>query len=95
MAPATHQPAPSDTQGNVSCQLAVVMVFGRRVAPALWRLAFKAPASWVVLGVGGSALAVGAEPQATCRACDSAPLVLPPGRDTSFKKKRPPRTTKG
>jgi hypothetical protein len=34
MAPATHQPAPSDTQGNASRQLAVVVVFGRRVAPA-------------------------------------------------------------
>jgi hypothetical protein len=76
MAPATHQPAPSDTQGNASRQLVVVMVFGRRVAPALWRLTFETPISWVVLNVGGSALAVGrAVPQATCRACDSAPVV--------------------
>ena len=77
MAPATHQPAPSDTQGNASRQLAVVVVFGRRVAPALWRLTFAAPISWVVLNVGGSGLAVGLLPQATCRACDSAPVVLP------------------
>jgi hypothetical protein len=40
MAPATHQPAPSDTQGNASRQLAVVVGFGRRMAPALWRLTF-------------------------------------------------------
>jgi hypothetical protein len=46
MAPATHQPAPGDTEGNASRQLAVVVVFGRRVAPALWRLAFEALASW-------------------------------------------------
>ena len=75
MAPATHQPAPSDTQGNASRQLAVVVVFGRRVAPALWRLTFQTLVSWVVLNVGGSALAVGVFPQATCRACDSAPVV--------------------
>ena len=82
MAPATHQPAPSDTQGNASRQLAVVVVFGRRVAPALWRLTFETLISWVVLNVGGSGLAVGAYPQATCRASDSAPVVLPepPGR---------------
>ena len=30
----------------------------------------------MVLNVGGSELAVGAVPQATCRACDSAPVVL-------------------
>jgi hypothetical protein len=29
MAPATHHPAPSDTQGNASRQLAVVVVFGQ------------------------------------------------------------------
>jgi hypothetical protein len=58
--PATHQPAPSDTQGNVSRQLAVVMVFGRRVAPALWRLTFVPLTYWVSLIVGGSGLAVGA-----------------------------------
>ena len=81
MAPATQQPAPSDIQGNASRQLAVVVVFGRRVVPALWRLTFAAPISWVVLNVGGSGLAVGAVPQATCRACDSAPVVLErPGR---------------
>ena len=40
MALATHQPAPSDTQGNASRQLAVVVVFGRRVVPALCRLTF-------------------------------------------------------
>jgi hypothetical protein len=79
MAPATHQPAPSDTKGNASRQLAVVVVFGRRVAPAPWRLTFEALVSWVVLSVGGSGLAVGAYPQAqaTCRACDSAPVVPP------------------
>ena len=33
--------------------------------------------SWVVLNVGGSGLAVGAVPQATCRACDLAAVVLP------------------
>jgi hypothetical protein len=75
MAPATHQPAPGDTQGNASRQLAVVVGFGRRVAPALWRLTFETLISWVVLGVGGSGLAVGAYPQATCRACDSAPVA--------------------
>ena len=81
MAPATHQPAPSDTHGNASRQLVVVVVFGRRVAPALWRLTFQTPISWVVLSVGGSELAVGLLPQATCRACDSAPVVLErPGR---------------
>jgi hypothetical protein len=48
MAPATHQPAPSDTKGNASRQLTVVVVvFGRRVAPALWRLTFAALISWV------------------------------------------------
>jgi hypothetical protein len=31
--------------------------------------------SWVVLSVGGTGLAVGAVPQATCRACDSAPVA--------------------
>ena len=62
MAPATHQPAPSDTQGNASRQLAVVVVFGRRVVPALWRLTFETLISWVVLNVGGSGLAVGAVP---------------------------------
>ena len=81
MAPATHQPAPSDTQGNASRQLAVVVVFGRRVAPALWRLTFETLVSWMSLSVSGSALAVGAVPQATCRAFDSAAVVLPkPGR---------------
>jgi hypothetical protein len=59
-----------------SRQLAVVVVFGRRVAPALWRLTFAALISWVVLSAGGSGLAVGAYPQATCRACDPAPVVL-------------------
>ena len=35
----------------------------------------------MVLNVGGSGLAVGAVPQATCRACDSAPVVPErPGR---------------
>jgi hypothetical protein len=48
MAPATHQPAPSDTKGNASRQLAVVVAFGRRVAPALWRLTFETPTSWAV-----------------------------------------------
>jgi hypothetical protein len=37
---------------------------------------FQTPISWVVLNVGGSELAVGVFPQATCRACDSAPVVL-------------------
>jgi hypothetical protein len=46
------------------------------MATDVWRLN-EAPTSWVVLGVGGSALAVGAAPQATCRACDSAPLAPP------------------
>jgi hypothetical protein len=77
MAPAIHQPAPGDTQGNVSRQLAVVVVFGRRVAPAPWRLAFEALVSWVVLNVGGSGLAVHLVPTYTCRACDSAPVVPP------------------
>ena len=76
MAPATHQPAPSDTQGNASRQLVVVMGFGRRVVPALWRLTFAAPISWMSLSVGGGALAVGLLPQATCRAYDSAAVVL-------------------
>ena len=81
MAPATHQPAPSDTQGNASRQLAVVVVFGRRVAPALWRLTFTAPISWVSLSVGGSALAVRPVRTYTCRAYDSAAVVLErPGR---------------
>ena len=81
MAPATHQPAPSDTQGNASRQLAVVVVFGRRVVPALWRLTFAAPISWVVLNVGGSGPAVDLVLTYTCRACDSAPVVLErPGR---------------
>jgi hypothetical protein len=31
---------------------------------------------FLVLNVGGSGLAVGAVPQATCRACDLAPVVL-------------------
>jgi hypothetical protein len=85
MAPATHRPAPSDTQGNASRQLAVVMVFGRRVAPALWRLTFEALVSRVVLNAGGSGLAVGAVPQATFRACDLAPVVLAlPGRPLLF-----------
>ena len=75
MAPATHQPAPSDTQGNASRQLAVVVVFGRRVVPALWRLTFETPISWMSLNVGGSELAVGAVPQATCRACDLAAVI--------------------
>ena len=36
----------------------------------------------MVLNVGGSGLAVGVVPQATCRACDLAPVVLtcPAGR---------------
>jgi hypothetical protein len=38
----------------VSLVLAVVVVFGRRVAPAPWRLAFEALVSWMLLGVGGS-----------------------------------------
>ena len=59
MAPATHQPPPGDTQGNASRQLAVVVGFGRRVVPALWRLTFETPISWMSLNVGGSALAVG------------------------------------
>jgi hypothetical protein len=81
MAPATHHSAPSDTEGNASRQLAVVVVFGRRVAPALWRLAFTALISWASLSVGGSALAVGFYPQAACRAYDSAAVVLErPGR---------------
>ena len=81
MAPATHQPAPSDIQGNASRQLAVVVVFGRRVVPALWRLTFAAPISWVVLNVGGSGLAGSAALPATCRAYDSAAVVLErPGR---------------
>jgi hypothetical protein len=54
----SHQPAPSDTQGNASRQLAVVVVFGRRVAPALWRLTFAALISWMSLSVGGSGLDV-------------------------------------
>jgi hypothetical protein len=83
MAPATHQPVPSDTQGNASRQLALVVVFGRRVAPAaLWRLTFEALIPWVVLNAGGSGLAVGVLPRATCRACDPAPVVPPAGRDT-------------
>ena len=76
MAPATHQPAPSDTQGNASRQLVVVVVFGRRVVLALWRLTFETPISWMSLNIGGSELAVGAVPQATCRACDLAAVVL-------------------
>jgi len=81
MAPATHQPAPSDTQGNASRQLAVVVVFGRRVVPALWRLTFAAPISWMSLNVGGSGLAGRAALPATCRACDLAAVVLErPGR---------------
>ena len=81
MAPATHQPAPSDAQGNASRQLAVVVVFGRQVVPALWRLTFQTLISWVVLNVGGSALAVHAAWTYTCRACDSAAVVLDrPGR---------------
>ena len=81
MAPATHQPAPSDTQGNASRQLAVVVVFGRRVVPALWRLTFAAPISWMSLSVGGSGLAGSAALPATCRACDLAAVVLErPGR---------------
>ena len=63
-------------QGNASRQLAVVVVFGRRVVPALWRLTFQTPISWMPLNVGGIGLAVGAVPQATCRACDLAPVVL-------------------
>jgi hypothetical protein len=54
-----------------------MVFFGRRVAPALWRLAFAALISWVVLNVGGSGLAVGVFPTYTCRACDLAPVVLP------------------
>jgi hypothetical protein len=77
MAPATHQPAPSDTQGNVSRQLAVVVVFGRRVAPALWRLAFAALVAWMSLNVGGSGPAGSVALPATCRAFDSAAVVLP------------------
>jgi hypothetical protein len=46
------QPTPSDTQGNASRQLAVVVVFGRRVAPSLWRLAFAALASWMSATIG-------------------------------------------
>ena len=81
MAPATHQPAPSDTQGNASRQLAVVVVFGRRVVPALWRLTFETPISWMSLNVGGSGLAVHAAWTYTCRACDLAAVVLDrPGR---------------
>ena len=76
MAPATHQPAPSDTQGNASRQLVVVVVFGRRVAPALWRLTFAAPISWMSLSVGGSGLAVRPVRTYTCRAYDSAAVVL-------------------
>ena len=45
------------------------------------RLTFQTPISWVVLNVGGSGLAVGVVPQATCRACDLAPVVPErPGR---------------
>ena len=78
---ATHQPAPSDTQGNASRQLAVVVVFGGRVAPALWRLTFAAPTSWMSLSVGGSGLAGSAALPATCRSCDSAAVVPErPGR---------------
>jgi hypothetical protein len=77
MAPATHQPAPSDTQGNASRQLAVVVVFGLRVAPALWRLRFAALISWMPLNVGGSGLAVHAAWTYTCRACGLAAVVLP------------------
>ena len=76
MDPATRQPAPGDTKGNASRQLAVVVVFGRRVVPALWRLTFAAPISWVVLNVGGSGLAVHAAWTYTCRAYDSAAVVL-------------------
>jgi len=48
------------------------------VVSAPWRLTFAAPISRVVLSAGGSALAVGVGvfPQATCRARDSAPVVL-------------------
>ena len=81
MAPATHQPAPSDTQGNASRQLAVVVVFGRRVVPALWRLTFETPISGMSLNIGGSELAVGAVPQATFRACDLAAVVLGRGQE--------------
>ena len=81
MAPATHQPAPSDAQGNASRQLAVVVVCGRRVVPALWRLTFETPISWMPLNVGGSELAVRPVRTYTCRACDLAAVVLPlPGR---------------
>jgi hypothetical protein len=40
VAPVTHQPAPGDTQGNVSRQLAGAVVFGAELRPLLqfeWR----------------------------------------------------------
>jgi hypothetical protein len=44
---------------------------------ALWRLTFAAPVSWRSLSAGGSGLAVHAAWTHTCRACDSAAVVLP------------------
>jgi hypothetical protein len=72
---AAFLPAPGDTQGNASRQLVVVVGFGRRVAPALWRLTFETLIFWMSLIVGGSALAVGAYPQATCRSWGLAAVV--------------------
>jgi hypothetical protein len=59
MAPVTHQPAPSDTQGNASRQLAVavVVVFGRRVAPARGALTKFDISDNSILAEGGKALA--------------------------------------
>ena len=79
MAPATPASPPQvihKTQGNASHQRAVVVGFWGRVAPALWRLTFAALISWVVLSVGGSALAVRPVRTYTCRACDLAAVVL-------------------
>jgi hypothetical protein len=80
MAPATHQPAPSDTQGNVSRQLAVVVVFGGRVAPArpmaMANLTFAALTSRVLIACG-SGLAVQAAWTYTFRSGELAPVVPP------------------
>jgi hypothetical protein len=56
------QVIPKAIMRAASWPLAVVVGFGRRVAPALWRLAFETPISWVSLSVGGSGLAVGVFP---------------------------------
>jgi hypothetical protein len=49
---------------------------------------FETLISWVALNAGGIGLAVGGVPQATCRACDLAPVVLAlPGRTLFVRKK--------